>query len=245
MKIRRTTSAGRNLAACVAAVTLLASCSGSQTEDTAADEGVATLSGNDESAAAAGTSADDDASAEEAALGFAACMRDNDVDFPDPTVDADGNPSFAGAFGPEADRSLNPRSEEFQAAMTACQSLTDGLAFGGGPRANGNREAIQDALLPYTDCLRTEGLDVGDFQFGAGPGAGDGQGAAGAEGEGAEGNGQGRGARRGGGDPGARIPLALGLDPEDPEVAAALQVCEPLLLEAFAGFGPNAEEAGA
>lgn len=183
---------------------------------------------------------------EEAALEFAQCMRDNGVeDFADPTVDADGNvtlgggPGGAGAGGGAIDR------EALATAQEACGELVEGIAFGGGRRGGlGDDTELQDALVDYTACLRDEGLDVGDFDLGAGPGAGDAGGAGGAAEPGERAGGGQRGERAGGEGPAGLVANALDLDTEDPEVAAALEECEPLLDEAFADVGAGARGNG-
>lgn len=252
---RRSSLSTRILLGSFGLVALFASACGGATETETAG-GVATLelagtSDSDAIADEAETAAApvEATTAEQAALAFAACMRDGGIDFPDPVVDADGNPSFDGALRAGAQGGINPRSEDFRAAIQGCQELTEGFAPGrGGGDARGE---LQDALLPYTECLRDQGLDVGDFQLGAGPGgqgnAGAGQAAPGDTTDNDSGTGQagapegGRGQRGAGGDPTSRIPLALGLDPEDPTVSAALEACQPVLADAFANFGPGAQ----
>jgi hypothetical protein len=151
----------RRTALIAVGVLALASCSKS------GDAGIAHLSTSSNPTVSASPSA---GTSEEQALAFAQCMRDNGVDFPDPTVDANGNLSFAGAFQQAQSGGLNPSDTTFQTAMTACRSLMNGLSLGGG-RAGGafDSTAIQAAMLTYTTCLRTQGLDVGDITFG-GPG---------------------------------------------------------------------------
>ena len=177
---------------------------------------VASLSENDDDPAADADDTGSEVDPEEAILEFAQCMRDNGVDFPDPTFDEDGNPQVnrGGGDGPAFD----PESEEFEAAQNACADLFEGVGFG---RRNIDEETVaelQDAQLEFAQCLRDEGLDVDDPEFGGGP---DGS---------APGGG---GGRRGG--PAA----AFGLDEDDPEAAAALEECRPVLEEAFSGFGPG------
>ncbi|MDE0805487.1 MAG: hypothetical protein OSA99_19475 [Acidimicrobiales bacterium] len=177
---------------------------------------------------------------EEAALEFAQCMRDNGVeDFADPTVDADGNvtlgggPGGAGAGGGAIDR------ESLATAQEACGELVEGIAFGGGGRGGfADNTELQDALVDYSACLRDEGLDVGDFDLGAGPGGG------GAAEPGERAGGGQRGERAGGEGPAGLVANALDLDTEDPEVASALEECEPLLDEAFADVGAGGRGIG-
>jgi hypothetical protein len=193
------------------------------------DDGIATLTDTDETT----VQSDDDSGStdggdsEQAALEFAQCIRDGGIDFPDPTVDEEGNPSFAAAFQAAQDGSFDARSEEFRQALADCEDLIDGFAFGRGG-ANVGVEQIQEALLPYTECLRDEGLDVGDVNLGGGqPGAG------------AGGEQQGGGRREGGFDPAARLAAFLGLDTEDPEVEAAMATCQPILIELIASIAPE------
>ncbi len=204
------------------------------------ESGIAHLSGASSPSTSAAASA---ASAEDQALAFAQCMRDNGVDFPDPTVDADGNLSFAGAFRQAQGGGFDPGDSSFRDAMDACRDLMDGLTLGGG-RAGGDFDssALQEAMLAYTQCLRDQGLDVGDITFdgpglrGAGPGAG------GVQPTAAPSGGPAAGERQFGGDPTDRFAEILGQDPNDPEWISANTVCQPALQEAMSsvGFGAGA-----
>lgn len=208
------------------------------------DSGIVKLDDSDatatEAAAAEGTS-------EEQALAFAQCMRDNGVDFPDPTVDSDGNPSFEGAFGRSEEGGFDPGDTSFQDAMTACGDLMEGLMVGMGG-GDFDQEGISEALYSYTQCLRDEGLDVGDITLDSmmpgGGGGAPGDGEAGDDAamptmdpgdmpEPAEGQ-QGPG-----GDMSDRYAEQLGQDASDPAWIAANEVCQPVLEEAMsaAGFG--------
>lgn len=238
----------------IAALALVAAACGSNSSDVAS--GVASLedvaAAEDESATDnnAETQATGDATleADEAALQFSQCMRDEGLDFPDIGVDAEGNPDIRDAF---QNSGTQPGSPEFREAMDSCGELLDGIGFGGRRAGLADNTELQDALVAYSDCLRDEGLDVGDLQLG-GPQAGaQGAGQAGAQDSaGQDGAGQdsaddtpqpGQGRRQGGfGDPSARIAQALDLDPEDPEVAAALDTCAPVLDTALSQFGPGA-----
>ena len=192
---------------------------------------------------------------QDALLKYAACMRENGIDMADPTFDADGNPT-GGGFGPGS--GIDPRSDEFQKAQTACGDLLQGVQFGGRGRNGVDREAIQNSLNDFTACLRDEGLDVDDITFGprggnggtganANGGATDGSVPAGAAGQGggfggpppggsapANGGAGGPGGPGGAGfDPTARLIERLGLDDTDPKVVAALAKCEPIMTAAF------------
>lgn len=183
---------------------------GCASEDAAGD--VASLGGESgaEDGAAQAQSPED---TEQALLEYAKCMRDNGVaDFPDPTVDEEGNVEMFGGGSP-ADYFNDP---EFSAAQQACDHLREGITMGGGRGGPQDNPEIQDAMLEFTECLRGEGLDVGDLGAG-GPPAGGGAPPAGGF----------------SGDPADMFASILGLDPNDPAVQAALDKCQPLLEGAF------------
>lgn len=202
------------------------------------DDGVLSLSGSD-----AETTEAAEIDQEAQALEFAQCMRDNGVDFPDPTVDSDGNVSFADAFGAAGEGgAFEPGDDSFMTAMEACGDLIEGIGFGpGGGGAGGgefDQSEIQDALYEYTECLRSEGLDVGDIEFGAGGGPG-GMGGEDGErpepGELPEGGGPPEGVEGGGFDPLDMIAEQLGYSADDPDWIAANQVCESPLQGGMGG----------
>jgi hypothetical protein len=218
--------------AATAAVASIADTTADATPDDAADTG-----------ATAGTAADDAAAttldADEAALAFSQCMRDEGLDFPDIGVDANGNPAIRDAF---AASGIDPQSQEFRDGIGACREILAGAGFGGRGGGRADDPEIQDALVEYSECLRDQGLDVGDVQLGGNGqngGANGNNGDAAAGGEDAPPRGQGRGRF---GDPSERIAENLGLDADDPEVAGALQTCGPILETALSSFGPNAEQ---
>ena len=234
----------------LASALLLAACGGS---DEPATAGVASATDLDEDAVsaedlAAETVEDDldtagEVTAEDAALAFSQCMRDNGfADFPDPEIGANGQPNLRGAI---QNADIDFQSEQFQTTAATCRDEAGADNFGAGARGGDARTDIQENLLVYTQCLRDEGLDVGDVEFGGGPGnAGAGNGG---NGNGGDGQGAGRAQGNGGAgfDPSNRIARALDLDLEDPAVTAALAACESVLEDAFAGFGggggrPNA-----
>jgi hypothetical protein len=223
----------RRTALVAVGVLALASCSKS------GDSGIAHLgSGATPSASASVNSAD----AEQQALAFAQCMRDNGVDFPDPTVDAQGNLTFEGAFQQSQGGGFDPGDTSFRDAMTACQDLMQGLVLGGGQAGGGfDSTAMQDAMLAYTQCLRDQGLDVGDITF-DGPGL---------RGNGANGPGSGAqptvqpsggppaGVRQDGGDRTDMFAQILGQDPTDPAWIAANTACASTLEAVTSNFQPG------
>lgn len=195
-------------------------------------------------------------SAEDQAIAFAQCMRTNGVDFPDPTVDAQGNPSFAGAFNRSQSGGINPGSASFKTAMTACADLAKGLRIGGGGNGGFDQTAITEALYTYTQCLRDQGLDVGDITLGAGR-AGGGA-AAGSGGTSSGSNATQPSAAPGGAQPAAppagvrgsggnitdRLAQQLGQDPTSPAWIAANTTCQPALEKAFTSARGGAATSG-
>ncbi|MGD9793063.1 MAG: hypothetical protein AB7V43_06255 [Acidimicrobiia bacterium] len=242
------------IASGVLAAVLLVGCGGGGTKTA----GIATLTTDGTDGSTVSTLATDGSKlTEDKALAYAKCMRDNGVEsFADPTVDSDGNVRL---FTPGAGGGDLRSDPEFETARTACASLIEGVTFGGGRGGFANSTEIQDAMVKFSDCLRGEGLDVGDLTL---PGPGGGRpggtangatvstvagGSAAANGSGPAGgppadgappdgpppDGAARGERGPGGDPSARIAEALGLDTSDPAVTAALTKCQPILTDAF------------
>lgn len=93
---------------------------------------------------------------EEMALAFAQCMRSEGVDFPDPTVNADGSIDLVGA----ASSSLDPDSPTFENAIEECGDVLEGASFL--PGAGLDEAEQQDRLLAFSECLRDLGYDVDD-----------------------------------------------------------------------------------
>ncbi|MGI9606109.1 MAG: hypothetical protein ACR2P0_08225 [Acidimicrobiales bacterium] len=227
----------RHLAVSLGAAFLLLACSGA---DDTTTEGVASVDDLVEPATevAEDRVADDTAGAtgevsvEDAGLAFATCMRENGfADFPDPTVEADGRLNFRELLFSGV---IDPRDPEVRSQLEACRDEIGAENLGVTGRGI-DRDAIAEQLLTYTDCLRAEGLDVGDLTL---PGQG-GQGAQGnppddAQNADAQGQGRGTGTIE---DRSARIANGLGLDPEDPATSAALDACEETLESVFAGLG--------
>jgi len=159
---------------------VIASCSSGN----AADSGIASLS--DDASITTTTAASSSADSEQAMLDFAQCMRDNGLpDFPDPVVGSDGSLSFGFRGQGAADAGIDPRSDEFQTAMSACSDLIQGIALGGN-RGQFDPTELQDQLIQVAQCLRDKGYDVTDPQLdftGGGPAGGERGPTAGSEGE--------------------------------------------------------------
>lgn len=204
------------------------------------DSGIAAL---DNPNLASSASPGSGASAEEQALAFAQCMRDNGVDFQDPTVNADGVPTFEGAFGMAQGGGMDPSDTTFRDAQQACASLMEGIAFGGGPGGPGGQfdpSEMEDAMLPYTECLRDQGLDVGDFSLERPDGTDGGIGQPVPEVSASAGtiSGPPSGEAGPGFDRGDMLARMLGQDPDDPAWIAASTACGDLLADTpFGGNG--------
>lgn len=200
-------------------------------------------------------------SAEDQAIAFAQCMRDNGVDFPDPTVDAQGNPSFADAFGKSQSGGFNPGDTSFRTAMTACADLAKGLQIGGGGNGGFDQTAITEAMYTYTQCLRDQGLDVGDITLGAGRAGGGAAPGSGGTSSGATSSGANAtppstapggvqpsappaGVRGPGGNITDSLAQQLGQDPTDPAWIAANTTCEPALQKAMTSAQGGAVASG-
>ena len=91
---------------------------------------------------------------EEGVLEFSQCMREEGIDFPDPTVDIDGYPEF---------NELNIENEEaFEEAFTNCEDILRRALpeqFDLDPEVEA---ALIDASLEFSQCMREEGIDFPD-----------------------------------------------------------------------------------
>ena len=151
----------------------------------------------------------EDLSDEERLLAFAECMRENGVDFPDPVVEADGTVTFGfrpgGGGGGLQRLGEIGRDPDTPAARAACEGLIEGLAFGPG-QGGVDLIELQDALLEFAQCMRDNGVDMGDPDLSRfGPGGNDDD--------------------QPGGPFGA-------IDVNDPDFAAAFEVCQQQLPQA-------------
>lgn len=90
---------------------------------------------------------------DEQALRFAACMRDNGVDMPDP---GPGQQGLVEAF---QSVSGNYDQATLDTAVAACQSLLPQY------EAEGPQHGSEEWQLAVAECLREQGLDVSDNLF--------------------------------------------------------------------------------
>jgi hypothetical protein len=98
----------------------------------------------------------EEVSFEEGVLSFAQCMREEGIDFPDPTFDADGNPNFQ-----EFDLA-SENQEKFEAAFTNCEDILRNALpdeFDLDPEVEA---ALIDASLEFSQCMRDQGIDFPD-----------------------------------------------------------------------------------
>ena len=132
---------------------LLAACGGSGGPQ------VASLGGAGASANGANPSPSGSVNREAAAREFASCMRQNGVtNFPDPTVDSNGNVQMG--LGPNS--GINRDDPTVRKAFTACRSKLQALRPQFTPE---QRQQLQDSLLKYAQCMRTNGYQMADPDF--------------------------------------------------------------------------------
>jgi len=146
------------------ALILVAACSPS----TGAQPSVASLStpapagdaAGDQPAPAASLSPED---REQAFLDYAACMRENGVDMPDPQFGLDGRANMGTFF-----QGLDQNDPEVRAAMETCNSYL--------PSSVANDPVLQaeqqDRLLAFAQCMREHDVAMADPVAGGGPGRG-------------------------------------------------------------------------
>ena len=100
------------------------------------------------------TVVDEEITFEEGVLEFAQCMREEGVNFPDPTFDIDGNPQF--------DNLEIENEEEFESAFENCEDILRNALpeqFDLDPEVEA---ALVDASLEFSKCMRDQGIDFPD-----------------------------------------------------------------------------------
>lgn len=98
---------------------------------------------------------------EDAAVKFAQCMREHGVDVPDPS-----GGRLTLRAGPGAD-GANANPKKVDEAQQACRPI---LAKAGGPPelSDERREELQRQALAFARCMRRQGIDMPDPEFGPG-----------------------------------------------------------------------------
>ena len=100
------------------------------------------------------TIVDEETTFEEGVLKFAQCMREEGINFPDPTFDIDGNPEF--------DNLEIENEEEFETAFESCEDILRNALpeqFDLDPEVEA---ALVDASLEFSQCMRDQGIDFPD-----------------------------------------------------------------------------------
>ncbi len=100
------------------------------------------------------TVVDEEKTFEEGVLEFAQCMREEGINFPDPTFDIDGNPQF--------DNLEIENEEEFERAFENCEDILRNALpeqFDLDPEVEA---ALVDASLEFSQCMRDQGIDFPD-----------------------------------------------------------------------------------
>ena len=100
------------------------------------------------------TGVDEETTFEEGVLEFAQCMREEGINFPDPTFDTDGNPQF--------DNLEIENEEEFESAFENCEDILRNALpeqFDLDPEVEA---ALVDASLEFSQCMRDQGIDFPD-----------------------------------------------------------------------------------
>jgi len=100
------------------------------------------------------TIVDEEITFEEGVLDFAQCMREEGINFPDPTFDIDGNPQF--------DNLEIENEEEFESAFENCEDILRKALpeqFDLDPEVEA---ALVDASLEFSQCMREQGIDFPD-----------------------------------------------------------------------------------
>ena len=100
------------------------------------------------------TFVDEETTFEEGVLNFAQCMREEGINFPDPTFDIDGNPEF--------DNLEIENEDEFENAFESCEDILRNALpeqFDLDPEVEA---ALVDASLEFSQCMRDQGIDFPD-----------------------------------------------------------------------------------
>jgi hypothetical protein len=133
------------VAAVAALVMVLSACNGG------GGDGVASAGGEENPADPGKSEESAPLDADEQALVFAACMRDNGVDMPDP---GPGQEGLAEAFQAVAG---NYDPATLDRAIAVCEDLM--------PEYASEEEHDDEWILEVAECLRDQGLDVSDDPF--------------------------------------------------------------------------------
>jgi hypothetical protein len=111
---------------------------------------------------------EDQASREEAALEFSECMREHGVDVPDPKPGQGGivlsGSTRSGPGGKnKSTTGINPEDPATKKALKACESKMPKLGAEMSPQ---QEEKFKEAALAFAECMRENGVNMPDPQFG-------------------------------------------------------------------------------
>ena len=143
--IKNSTSRGSSKVKILAFVSVFSACTIGGEES----QGVVTIEST-----TATTVLDEETTFEEGVLEFAQCMREEGINFPDPTFDIDGNPQF--------DNLEIENEEEFERAFENCEDILRNALpeqFDLDPEVEA---ALVDASLEFSQCMRDQGIDFPD-----------------------------------------------------------------------------------
>lgn len=100
---------------------------------------------------------------DDAILAYTGCMRRNGIEVSDP-VSGHGDGSDSQQLDePDTEQlPFDPESEEYRKAEDECSGLLEGVVADGREEQLALTEEEQEALLAYTECLRENGIDIGD-----------------------------------------------------------------------------------
>ena len=143
--IKNSTSRGSSKVKILAFVVIFTACTIGGEEP----QGVVTIEST-----TATTIVDEEITFEEGVLEFAQCMREEGINFPDPTFDIDGNPQF--------DNLEIENEEEFESAFENCEDILRNALpeqFDLDPEVEA---ALVDASLEFSQCMRDQGIDFPD-----------------------------------------------------------------------------------
>ena len=144
--VKNTTSRSGSKIKLLLFIFLLSSCTIGGEETT---QGVVTI---DDSTVT--TVLDEEITFEEGVLNFAKCMREEGINFPDPSFDIDGNPEF--------DNLEIENEDEFETAFENCEEILRNALpeqFDLDPEVEA---ALVDASLEFSQCMREQGVDFPD-----------------------------------------------------------------------------------
>ena len=106
-----------------------------------------------------------DKNPEDARLEFTQCLREHGVEVDDPEGGGNFKIGIGPARGGAVDEEGDPASDEFQAAMEACEERLPKMGEELTPE---ERAELEDAMLEFAKCMREHGVDLPDPGDGGG-----------------------------------------------------------------------------